>query len=574
MTNSEPPATNPTPAEDQALPLEELELTPEWVKSSGKSYADHAGTEREPRHEGRRPNRSRDGDRDRDRRPRPPKSSEAGDRRGPRPEGRRGGPPQRHDRDHGPSKPAAPAVLPVEVTFQPEEKGFGAMIEAMKQTQRAYALFDIAKLVLNKPERHFVKFAGKPAADGSRAPLFLVTPGESVFLRQDEAVRFALRHHADMVFREKKTPIDPPKGNFTFVNRCGLTGVWLGPPNYHEYQSRLVRHHQQRLRHIPFDEFKSRIQTVKDPEAVKAWLESMSVKSEYECILDAEPKAFATRDELEKHFVETHLAQFITSVPEVRITGTASRQLQNPALLETVRLAWEQERKFPLKTANEMRGKLRHEGFHFFKDPKGITYIGRVKPQRFESIAHLTDQIQKIIVYLREHFGCTRKQLIAHFVPRPAPAAPASAPVTDPAAPSPASVQAEAQAPDPAPAQAEGQAVASAPAPEQGTPIISAPPVPSEEDRVLADLHWLIQDGYVVEFSNGRLWALADKPPQPLPPPTPASTAAEAPTKNASEAATATPASTEPAAEPTPSPEPAPAATEGGEPNSTAPASS
>jgi hypothetical protein len=401
-----------------------------------------------------------------------------------------------------------------------------------------------------------------------------VTPGESVFLRQDEAVRFALRHHADMVFREKKTPIDPPKGNFTFVNRCGLTGVWLGPPNYHEYQSRLVRHHQQRLRHIPFDEFKSRIQTVKDPEAVKAWLESMSVKSEYECILDAEPKAFATRDELEKHFVETHLAQFITSVPEVRITGTASRQLQNPALLETVRLAWEQERKFPLKTANEMRGKLRHEGFHFFKDPKGITYIGRVKPQRFESIAHLTDQIQKIIVYLREHFGCTRKQLIAHFVPRPAPAAPASAPVPDPAAPSPASVQAEAQAPDPAPAQAEGQAVASAPAPVQGTPIISAPPVPSEEDRVLADLHWLIQDGYVVEFSNGRLWALADKPPQPLPPPTPASTAAEAPTKNASEAATATPASTEPAAEPTPSPEPAPAATEGGEPNSTAPASS
>jgi len=221
-----------------------------------------------------------------------------------------------------------------------------------------------------------------------------------------------------------------------------------------------------------------------------------------------------------------------------------------------------------------MRGKLRHEGFHFFKDPKGITYIGRVKPQRFESIAHLTDQIQKIIVYLREHFGCTRKQLIAHFVPRPAPAAPASAPVPDPAAPSPASVQAEAQAPDPAPAQAEGQAVASAPAPEQGTPIISAPPVPSEEDRVLADLHWLIQDGYVVEFSNGRLWALADKPPQPLPPPTPASTAAEAPTKNASEAATATPASTEPAAEPPPSPEPAPAATEGGEPNSTAPASS
>ncbi len=249
----------------------------------------------------------------------------------------------------------------------------------------------------------------------------------------------------------RRTSIDPPKGSFTFVNRCSLTGVWLGPPNYHEYQSRLVRHHQQRLRHIPFDEFKSRIQTVKDPEAVKAWVESMSVKSEYECILDAEPTAFATRDELERHFVEAHLAQFITSAPEVRISGTASRQLQNPALLETVRLAWMQERKFPLKTANEMRGKLRHEGFHFFKDPKGVTYIGRVKPQRFESISHLTDQIQKIIVYLRDHFGCTRKQLIAQFVPRPAPSTPAAAPVPDSAAPPPAPVQAEAQAPASAP---------------------------------------------------------------------------------------------------------------------------
>ena len=344
------------------------------------------------------------------------------------------------------------------------------MIEAMKQTPRAYALFDVAKLVLNKPERHHVKVSGKPASDGVRPPLFVVMPSENVFLREDEAVRFALRHHGDLIFREKKMTVDPPKGNFAFVNRCGITGVWLGPPNYHEYQSRLIRHHQQRLRQVPFDEFQSRIQTVRDPDAIKAWVDSMSVKMEYECVLDAEPKSFPSRDELEKHFVAIHQGQFVTAAPEVKISGPASRQLQNPALLETVRLAWQEECKFPMKTANEMRGKLRHEGFHFFKGPKGITYISRIKPQRFESIAHLTEQIQKIIVYLREHAGCKRKQLIEHFIP-------------------------------------QSEATAEAP-----------PPVtPSAEDRLLADLHWLIQDGYVVEFSDGRLWALPDKPPQPPP---------------------------------------------------------
>jgi hypothetical protein len=52
-------------------------------------------------------------------------------------------------------------------------------------------------------------------------------------------------------------------------------------------------------------------------------------------------------------------------------------------------------------------------------------------------------------------------------------------------------------------------------------PAVSALMMPSAEDRVLADLHWLIQDGYVVEFSDGRLWALPDKPPQPVSPAAP-----------------------------------------------------
>src|SRR6266481_6301891 len=346
MTESDLPAANTAPVENQALPLEELELTPQWVKSSGKSYANHSGGDREPRREGRRPEGDRRSSNDRDQRPRSPRPTESGDRRGPRPEQRRSGPPPRRDAERRPAAPAAPPTLPIEVTFLPEDKGFAGMVEAMKQTQRAYTLFDIAKLVLNKPERHLVKFTRPPAANGTPEPLLLVMPGESVFMRQDEGVRFVLRHHAAMILKEKKTPIDPPKGNFTFVNRCGLTGVWLGPPNYHEYQGRLVRHHQQRLRHMHFEEFKSRIQTV--------------------------------------------------------------------------RLAWEQERKFPLKTANEMRGRLRHEGFHFFKDPKGITFISRIKPQRFESIGHLSEQIQKIILFLREHVGCKRKRLIEHFAAPPA----------------------------------------------------------------------------------------------------------------------------------------------------------
>ena len=548
MTESE--SSPAQPAANPALPLEELELTPEWVKTSGKSHADYPGPERPSKRDGRRSGRDRFRERDGERRPRPPRPPGSESPRAVRPERRREGPPRSPapERRPPPATVSTPKADQFDVTFQAEEKGFEGMLEAMKQNPRAYALFDIAKLILNKPERHHVKLARKPAADGTRAPLFLVTPGENVFLRQEDAVRFALRQHAAMIFREKKTVVDPPKGNFTFVNRCGITGMWLGPPNYHEYQSRLIRHHQQRLRHMPFAEFQSHIQTVKDPDAVKAWVDSVSSKTEYECILDAEPKSFMSRDELEKHFLENHLAQFVTSAPELRVSGLASRQLQNPVILEVIRTSWLDERRFPMKTANDMRGRFRHEGFHFFKSPKGITYISRVKPQRFESIGHLSERIQKIILYLRAHFGCKRKHLIDHLLPQlsgadptgePAAAVASAAPVplsvaSDPpstieaGAVPPATPQPEVSAPtvlapegvaNATPA-AEATAPAS-PAPVPDTAAAASPAVqPStDEDQLLADLHWLIRDGYVVEFSDGRLWALADKPPPPPPKP-------------------------------------------------------
>lgn len=463
MTASEPSRADPAPPASPALPLEELELTPQWVKAAAQSYAHHAGQERAPQ------------DRDRGRafpaKERKPKAGQrpAGPHRKPLPSPAREG--RRAERGGAPQwRAEVPVALPVQVSFVPEEKGFAAMIEAMKHTGRAYALFDVAKLVLNKPERHHVKLSRKPQPDGSRPPLYVVKPSENVFLHQDEAVRFVLRHHAEKIFRETRKPVEPPKGNFTFVNRCGFTGEWLGPPNYHGYQSRLVRHHQSRLAHVPFERFKAKIQTVKDPQAVKAWVESMSVEREFECMLDPEPKAFKSREALEKHFVETHLSELIEAAPEVSISGPASRQLQHKGIHRVVRQTWESERRFPLNTANALRGRLRHEGFHFFKNPKGITYVSRIRPKRFESIDGLAEHVRKIVAYLRAHPHCHRKELFEHLMPAgeaPSDAAAAALPATWPG-----------------------------------------------EAMLLADLHWLIQDGYVIEFSDGRLWMLPEKPPQ------------------------------------------------------------
>lgn len=424
--------------------LDELNVTPDWLKAPAKSYDRHPGDT------GKRS--FGDGPRDRQG---PPRGERKGPPRRDRPPGGR-----RDDRSGGrpagrppaPRQEAPPQPLPnVDVQFVPNEAVLTALIETVRQSGRAFALFDLAKLVLNKPERHNVKFAHK---DGS---LYCALLTGGVFVAQEEAIRHTLRQGVDKVFTRQDKPIDPPKGNFQFVNRCGLTGEWLGPPNYHEYQARLVRHHQQRLAHMPFERFKSSVETVHDPEAVKAWVESKSKITEYTCLLDTEPKVFTDRGELEKHVRQTHLDKIVTAVPHVELTGVMSRQLEDRRLLELVRNAWEGECRFPIRTVNELRPHLVKAGLHFFKHKKGVTYITPIKLNRFDSITHLTEHVQKIVTYLRAHEGATRKKLAEHLAP-------------------------------------------------------------VDETILAADLHWLIHDGYVVEFHDGRLWALDDRPPKPVTP--------------------------------------------------------
>jgi hypothetical protein len=469
------------------------------------------------------------------------------------------------------------------VVFVAEDQAFDAMAETMKQTSRAYPLFDVAKLVLYKPERHQVRLTRKPAADGTPRPLWRVVWDGQLFLTRDEATEHLMRRFADRLFRKCETPVDPPKGNFAFVNRCGFTNIWLGPPNYHEYQIRLVRHHQQHLSNVPFDKFKARIQTVKDPEAVQAWLAGMSTKSQYECQLCAgtveaaspaateptpevatepapavesktvsEPVAKPKFDDLvslQKHLIDQHLAACIESAPSFTLPGPASRQLNHRGISASIRVAWESERRFPLNTVALLRSSLAKHGFAYFKHDKNVTYITKIRRKRFETLDGLADGIRKSVLFLREHPNSSRKQLVEHFLgPVTVSAQPAQS-VPETVA---ESVAAELPVADQPVASTEPAATPAA----EATPPAVAPATPADahlpapivtpEDKIMADLHWLIIDGYVVEFSDGRLMAWPDAPSKPEPTAAPEATA-EAPAAAESSAAETTPTAVSPA---------------------------
>ena len=318
MTMSEPPETE--------FDLERLFL-PAWAQESPATnkYAGFAGEDRRESRFDDRPGRRgppRGGGRPGEQRPRggglPQRGREGGNRGGPR-DGR-------HEPAHRPEhREAAPPPLPqLTATILPDDKGLDSMARQIRMTGRAYPLFDIAQLILDKPERQQVRWEViKDAAGKAVQPLYLCALDDSLWLSEDEAVTHLLGKNFTMFYQAEKTATEPPRGTYTFVAQCGMSGTILGPPNYHDYQNKLRKLHSERFARMPFEAFKARVKIVKDEAVVKKWIEDQSTKTEYICLNVPEALKLGSREAVEKHFRETHLPNLIKAVEGHTMSGPA-----------------------------------------------------------------------------------------------------------------------------------------------------------------------------------------------------------------------------------------------------------
>src|SRR6202142_424761 len=321
------------------IDLEKLFL-PAWAqeKSGPNPYAKFAG---EP---AGRDDRQREGRRG------GPRSDSFGERRGPRParsgpkfgDRKRGGP-QRDDRGERRERPVPPAPLPeITGTFLPDENGVESLARQIKVTGRAYPLFQIAQIVLVKPERYSVQLGVRKKADGQIVqPLFVCALDDTPWLSEDEAIAHVLKVHFATFYQAERTATEPPKGKYTFVAQCGMSSKILGPPNHHDYQNQLHKPHAERVARMPFDLFKARVKIVKDEAVVKKWVEEQSFKTEYVVLNVPEPLKLPDLDEVEKHFRATHKETIIKPVETQLIAGVPSRNLRNRELQRLVRAEWE-----------------------------------------------------------------------------------------------------------------------------------------------------------------------------------------------------------------------------------------
>jgi hypothetical protein len=451
--------SSPTTTED----LLDLKLLPAWVNEPVRAneYSHFEGEDgRSFDRGGSRPDRDRGGERraPRSRDSRGPQSREQRSRR-PRSDRPGAARPDEIHRGHD-DRRERPPVQPIAVTvrFIPHLPAFNSVIAQIKSGSVAYSVFALARLFLEKPERYDVQLT---TAEGR--PLFQL--GENGAVASDRPIleASAFTSARDDFYTVEVIQSEPLKGNFTNVARCRLSGTLLGPTNHHNYQPQLRNLYEARFsRRMSFVDYQKQIEIASDPAVVEEWKEQARNVTTYTAKTGEPPLTFTNAAEVERHFRQHHLPGLVRSASELTIDGVMSRRLPDRALGRAIEEAWSAETRSPSKMMQELSTGLRQGGLNIFRHRRGMLFVSPIRARVFShESAGVSASINAILERVASTPGISRKQLAERL----------------------------------APAGAESADLERA------------------KLTLASDLHWLVSEGYVIEFNDGSLDLPRTKPP-------------------------------------------------------------
>jgi hypothetical protein len=354
----------------------------------------------------------------------------------------------------------------VTIRFLPHPRAFDSVVAQLKSGPVAYSVFALARLFLEKPERYDVRLT---AAEG--AVLYQIGEGGAVASDCRILEGAAFGSARDDFYTVEVSQSEPLKGNFTNVARCRLSGTLLGPTNHHAYQPQLRSLYESRFsRRMSFADYQRQIEIVSDPAVVEEWKEQARNVTTYQTKAVDPPLTFTSAAEAERHFRQTHLPTLLRSANELTVGGVLSRRLPDRGLGRAIEEAWSLETRSPSKMMQELAAGLRQAGLNIFRHRRGMLFVSPVRARIFgHERAGVSPSINAILEKVAAAPGIHRKLLAEQMAPAGAEAA----------------------------------------------------ELERAKMTLASDLHWLIGEGYVIEFNDGSL----DLPRAKAPPPAAAETA-------------------------------------------------
>ena len=328
---------------------------------------------------------------------RPTDNRNQGQRRDNRPE-RQGDP----RRDRAP-EPREALLEGWEIKFIPEPRGIEGLAKQIKSTAKAFGIFELARLVLEKSPRYLVEFHRKSGPN-----LFRCTADETLWLSERDAVAHILSSQFDKFYTRERVAVEAPKGVFPFIAQCGMSDVLIGPPNHHDYQLKVRKLHSERFSNVPFDIYKARIKMVRDEESIQKWKDEQSFQDVFhpvETPEGTEPLTLKNQAEAELHFLQNHASTAVVAAGDkFTVPGSAAVNDSAPLILIFVRHELDNLIRFPLPLAHVIGQELGARGLQIFKGGDNVTFISIARPRALDRQATpVSETLAAILDYLESN---------------------------------------------------------------------------------------------------------------------------------------------------------------------------
>ncbi len=426
--------------------LSNLDFTPDWAKTSADDYVERYKSDSytSPRHESRnegmrRPRRDRD---DRDeanspRRDRPPRRQERGqERRTPRdgaaahidtppafpadraPRGERA----TTDRS-APRRPRREFVqqLNAEIRLLPGQKNLGTVMKRIQSSHQAYPIKSFVNLFIDNPSACLVRLESKK--DDPKT-FYQCKKCGFVALDPNQVEQHIMGTHFEEYYTPEVIACQPPSGAFSSVNRCTLTGEWLGAPNHHSYKHRVAelaaRAQMSEQRYLS-----SSIETLRDEASIEAWKQTMTSKKVYKLAIDqatqseAEDEAAQAMpaiefDAAEMLFKRDIMPKIIASASHVCCPVSIAEATPDASIKLLLKNTIRNETRSPRSLFFALRGAFRHHKFHLFRanDSRGAEFVMGTTPSMLD-IEHVTPVLKQALGFVIDHPYCVRRDLMA-----------------------------------------------------------------------------------------------------------------------------------------------------------------
>lgn len=304
--------------------------------------------------------------------------------------------------------------MDAEIKILPEPRALGTIIRKLRESSQAFKLKDLAYFLLDNPESVLLKVMPR-VKEGSTEPLKTFSQCKActyASMNRDEVVAHALTHHLTDYYDVKEVEVEPPKGNFNCVAKCGLSGVLLGPPNIHEFNSVVREMIRTKFPNMSEADYRARIEMVRDPESIEEWRKGATKKTLYFPKGAEEGAAGLTREQAESDFKRNILDNLVVTPKTLMITAAAALKSESRPFLFAVRDALAAERRAPVSMLFALRGAFHHHKMQFFRtnDPRGQEFVVARELKEFDA-AHAIPELANMAKFIEENPCRTKAEI-------------------------------------------------------------------------------------------------------------------------------------------------------------------